>query len=424
MNKMINLYFILLFLITYFFIAISHSSNNVITIHIIPHSHVDPMWLMTSDEYSLRTNVILKEIIHFLYRNKRRTFVWESPFFLNHFMNTIGASETLCTKPLPSSSCMTYNDMLHVILDRQQLEIVGGGWISQDEALSDFSSSYDNLLTGRHWIHSNLGPEHMPSTAWFIDSFGHSASTSHLLSGLDYKLQVLNRVPDEMKTYNYNYGPQMLHYYPQLFSTPFTIHSPSSWGIRGGNGMSQKLETQSTMSPLATIILPDHYSVGNRINMDSRLSQLQIHDVMNTIMNRIATLRKYDDSDSNLNFYFLMGDDFTFRRAETAFANIDKLMHTINTEYTSLLVFAKYSTPRIFLESISKISPPSHTGSTGVIDYFLNSEFNPIKYFHSKQYHVSSASGHLLPYSDSYFNDWTGFYGTRPALKQLIKLVY
>lgn len=141
-------------------------------VHVVPHSHVDPMWLFTSSEYSQRTQLILESTILALLLDETKTFVWDSVFFLDIFFAQEG-SRSICsplsTKLIFSAEamnsyrnqyrCMSFKEGFGVLLQRKQIELVGGGWVSHDEALTDFSSAVSNMALGRSWIVQSLGEE-------------------------------------------------------------------------------------------------------------------------------------------------------------------------------------------------------------------------------------------------------------------------
>ena len=56
-------------------------------------------------------------------------------------------------------NCFSFKESLLFLLEKQQLELVGGGWVSHDEALTDFSSALSSMTLGRSWIVESLGKE-------------------------------------------------------------------------------------------------------------------------------------------------------------------------------------------------------------------------------------------------------------------------
>jgi hypothetical protein len=155
------------------------STNQIhVHLHIIPHSHVDPMWKSSPHEYSKSTNKILEGVVLSLIQNPNRTFIWESIFFLDIFLASHG-SQNICDLfsqleqketnkwchkhspiyPHSSSPCCSMKEAVVKLLSLGQLELVGGGWVSHDETLTDFESKLDNYAVGRHWISRNLGTQ-------------------------------------------------------------------------------------------------------------------------------------------------------------------------------------------------------------------------------------------------------------------------
>lgn len=159
---MLFFYFLLIFLLNSFLI-----SSISINIHLIPHSHVDPIWKETSKEYLIKTNEILKSILKGLILNSSRTFIWESIYYLDEFL-TLNNHYNICylyenqieKKKLKEwCNCCTIKQTILKLLQNGQLELVGGGWISHDETLTNFDGKINNYITGRRWIFNNFGKE-------------------------------------------------------------------------------------------------------------------------------------------------------------------------------------------------------------------------------------------------------------------------
>jgi hypothetical protein len=163
-------------LLTQLFLCITASETNkpLIRVHVVPHSHVDPMWLFTSKEYTQRTQLILETTILTLLLDTKKTFVWESIYFLDAFLTQQG-SKSICspvsdqaTKMITpevmktfsvNHKCMSFKESFLLLLQKKQIELVGGGWISYDEALTDFSSGLSDMALGRSWIVDTFGME-------------------------------------------------------------------------------------------------------------------------------------------------------------------------------------------------------------------------------------------------------------------------
>ena len=169
------LQFLLYYIIIFVILSFCNGKDTYpyhIQVHVVPHSHVDPMWLFTSKEYSQRTRLILEKTILTLLLDEKKTFVWESIFFLDNFLKQQG-DKSICDALTPEQkynsniwdvfsvtfNCTSFKKSIVHLLKTKQLELVGGGWISYDEALTDFSSGLNDLALGRSWIANTLGIE-------------------------------------------------------------------------------------------------------------------------------------------------------------------------------------------------------------------------------------------------------------------------
>ena len=125
---------------------------------VIPHSHNDPGWIKTVDEYFNRqTRGILDGMVRALDQDPARTFVWAEISYFSMWWGTIDES----TKTI-----------VHRLLKRKQLEIVNGGWVMPDEANTHYFALIDQLIEGHQWVENHLHVK--PRIGWSIDPFGHS----------------------------------------------------------------------------------------------------------------------------------------------------------------------------------------------------------------------------------------------------------
>ena len=74
----------------------------------------------------------------------------------------------------------------------------------------------------------------------------------------------------------------------------------------------------------------------------------------------------------------------------------------------------KYSTPSAFFADVEKKSKCNH-------DYRKNDASVDSTFASQPSEIIPRVTGDFLPYSDNHFNDWTGFYGSRPRLKTLVR---
>ncbi|KAF5199022.1 Alpha-mannosidase, partial [Thalictrum thalictroides] len=88
-------------------------------IFVVPHSHNDPGWKLTVDEYYERqSRRILDTIVETLSKDVRRKFIWEEMSYLERWWRDSSESN---------------RESFTNLVQNGQLEIVGGGWVMNDE---------------------------------------------------------------------------------------------------------------------------------------------------------------------------------------------------------------------------------------------------------------------------------------------------
>ncbi|CAO4379303.1 unnamed protein product [Caenorhabditis nigoni] len=152
---------------------------------VIPHSHCDPGWIMTFDEYYNRqTRNILDGMAKHLGEKDEMRFIYaEISFFETWWRDQ---SEEIRKK-------------VKGYLEAGKLEIVTGGWVMTDEANAHYYSMVTELFEGHEWIQNHLGKKAIPKAHWSIDPFGLSPSLPHLLTSANITNAVLQRVHYSVK---------------------------------------------------------------------------------------------------------------------------------------------------------------------------------------------------------------------------------
>ena len=152
-----------------------------LTVHIIPHSHLDPGWLRTPEEYYSREQVynIFNTAFRSLYndKQKRKTFVINETYYFKIWYNKLKEEDKLKFKEL---------------IKEKRIEFVLGGYVANDEATPSYDDIADQIRIGNQFLLEEFNV--VPKTAWFIDSFGHSAGNAYMMSRLNYDNLVLGRM--------------------------------------------------------------------------------------------------------------------------------------------------------------------------------------------------------------------------------------
>lgn len=154
-------------------ITLSDLEGDSIIIHIVGHTHDDPGWLITVDEYYIReVEWIFYTIIPVLEDNPLRKFTYVEMAYMHRWWQEIDDNLKQDTVNLVNNG---------------QFQLNLGGWCMNDEASPTASAVIHQMTDGNQFILSNLGLKGRPTVAWHVDPFGHSWVTGGLWaqSGFD-----------------------------------------------------------------------------------------------------------------------------------------------------------------------------------------------------------------------------------------------
>ncbi|KAI6219834.1 Alpha-mann-mid domain-containing protein [Aphelenchoides fujianensis] len=140
-----------------------------LNVYLVFHSHIDPGWLETFDEYyENKVERILNNAVNFLTEHPDARFIWSEMSYLHLWSQK--ADESMKEKLLN-------------ILHNGQLELCGGSWVMTDEATPYFWATIDNIVEGQR----------------SVDPFGHGAITPYLLSLTGVDNLVVGRLDKHVK---------------------------------------------------------------------------------------------------------------------------------------------------------------------------------------------------------------------------------
>lgn len=159
---------------------VSVSAEQPLTVYVIPHSHCDPGWLKTFDQYfQTQTKNIITTVIQALAKDKKRKFIWAEISYFAWWWDEQNE---------------TTRQLVKELLKKGQLEFVTAGWVQPDEANSELYAMEMQLQEGHSWIRENLGEEAIPKYAWAIDPFGYSPSAAWLWQKYGFRAMLIQRV--------------------------------------------------------------------------------------------------------------------------------------------------------------------------------------------------------------------------------------
>ncbi|KAL1520124.1 hypothetical protein AB1Y20_023596 [Prymnesium parvum] len=312
--------------------------------HVVPHTHTDPGWLATYDEYYPTVRAILDSVTREMLRSPNRTFVWaETCFFARWYAD----------QPSPRRA------EVHALVAAGRLEFVGGGWVQHDEALCAFPAILDAMAEGHAWLRETLRLE--PRTSWQLDPFGHSASSAGAMLRMGLREQVINRVHFRLKA-RWKAARHLEFYW----RTP---------GAAAGDAL-----------PLAHV-LHTHYSSPNGFDFEGDSYNRAASGAAAGFCEMVALRARAYRSEHVM---LLVGDDFRWRAAGRVYEAWEQLIREVHTLNASIQVL--FSTPSAYFSALRRtaVRLPHFTGD-------------------------------LLPYADGEHTYWTGFFGTRPSLKRLVR---
>ena len=163
----------MLFLLSILLIAQSKTK-----VFVVLHSHNDAGWLETAEDYYKNfTQYIISNVIDLLSSDPSYRFSWAETYFLSTYL-----------EQHPSDKAKVKD-----LINSGQLEIVGGGWVQNDEALPDYELVIRQMETGFQYLKQELNVTRI-KTGWQLDPFGHSSLTAALMEKMGFETLVISRV--------------------------------------------------------------------------------------------------------------------------------------------------------------------------------------------------------------------------------------
>ncbi|KAG7298084.1 hypothetical protein JYU34_018854 [Plutella xylostella] len=160
------------------------NQKHKLKVFIVPHSHNDPGWLKKFEEYyKTSTRAIFQNMVAKLPEGSGRRFVWAETSYLALWWETDATAEE--------------KKAFENLLKAGNIEVVTGGWVMNDEANSHWMSVAQQLTQGHQWLLKNLN--YLPKNAWSIDPFGYSSSQPYLLKLAGFENSVIQRVHYRVK---------------------------------------------------------------------------------------------------------------------------------------------------------------------------------------------------------------------------------
>ena len=319
-----------------------------INIHIIPHTHLDPGWLKTPEEYYNEESVgtIFTTILNSLISNPDRTFIITEVYYFKIWY-------------LKQSN--TDKEKFKQLINEKRIEFVFSGFVVNDEANPIYYDIVDNIRIGHQFLLEEFGIR--PKSAFFLDSFGHNAGNAHVVSQMGFDNLVLGRMHNDYLDLMKN--KKFLEFNWDMF----------------GNGNSNK--------PILAHVMALHYGYTQFLQ--------ELEDNVDTVMpSFIANLNEILKGIQHKNIMFLFGDDFKYT-TDYLFRNIDNLKTQFDSKQsdarryfgTNEKINFFYSTPEKYFQYMKEELEKSGKN----LDTLTHKDFYPLRtdcywtgYFTSRPY--------------------------------------
>ncbi|CAI0455731.1 unnamed protein product [Linum tenue] len=363
-------------------------------VFVVPHSHNDPGWKLTVDEYyEKQSRHILDTIVDTLSKDPRRKFIWEEMSYLEKWWR---------------DSSEEKRASLTELVKNGQLEIVGGGWVMNDEANSHFFSIIEQITEGNMWLNDTIGV--IPKNSWAIDPFGYSSTMAYLLRRMGFENMLIQRTHYELKK-------------------ELALHKNLEFVWRQSWDASETTDIFVHMMPFYSYDIP--HTCGPEPAICCQFDFARVHGFFYELcpwlqnpeettpenVHERATLlldqyRKKSVLYRTNTLLIPLGDDFRYisnEEAEAQFRNYQMLFDHINSS-PSLNAEAKFGTLEDYFQTLREESDR--------INYSLPGEVGS-----SQVGGFPSLSGDFFTYADREKDYWSGYYVSRPFFKAVDRVL-
>ncbi len=358
----------------------------LVTVHLVPHAHLDVGWLKTVDEcwYGANASIqdaavrdILEAVVGALALNPERTWTLGEQAFFQRWWHA-KANNNNASHDSPARALVR-----RLVADRQ-LVFVDGGWSQHDTGATHYTTMVDQTAYGQRWIKEQFGVA--PRVGWHLDPFGHTATQGALLSAavgfdafffarIDYQDRDARRARGDMEMV---WRPS-----PSLGSN----HSILAGAL-----------------PVGSYCSPPGYDFAQfPVEDDPLLEGLNLQAYVDRF---VADMTEYASYVRGSHVMVLMGCDYAFKDAATYYNSLDGLIRAVNRDGR---MRARYSDPNTYVDA--KHAEQQRNGST--LSFPLKTDdFIPISQDFPATGPKSELRGHMY---------WTGYFTSRPGLKRMIR---
>ena len=344
--------------------------EGMINVHLVPHSHDDPGWQVSVDQYFFeQVYYIVDTLLMRLTEDENRRFMFvETSFFARWWQ----------VQPPKKQA------QLKTLVTNGQLEFVNGGWCMHDEASPYYVEMVDQTTRGHQFLLSNFGEAGRPKGSWTIDPFGHSNTNAWLIgaeSGMDYLFwgrmdyqDFAMRKPTQKLEWIWE-GSETMGDTAQIFAGQLFGRGA------GGYGTWTSYDNRNAVLGYQN----ENDNGGRQVQDDPRLHDYNVDQVVDQFVQNARTQAASFRTDHQM---WACGDDFNYQNADHWYRNLDKTIHYVNLNGT---VNVFYSTPTLYVAEKKKAD--------------LTWEVR---------------KDDIFPLGDAAHHYWSGYFTSRPSLKRQV----
>eukprot|EP00750_Incisomonas_marina_P028645 INCI6800.1.p1 GENE.INCI6800.1~~INCI6800.1.p1 ORF type:complete len:1386 (+),score=235.40 INCI6800.1:180-4337(+) len=160
--------------------AAAAASAKELNIFVLPHSHDDPGWVRTSDQYfDFFVNDIYTTAVEALTADPRRKFQAVEMIYFSKWYD--GATPT-------------QQAQAQALVANGQLQFAVGGWAMPDEATTDYPDIIETMTTGHQWLLDTFGDAARPRFGFQVDPFGASSAFAALSALMGFNGHIVARL--------------------------------------------------------------------------------------------------------------------------------------------------------------------------------------------------------------------------------------
>ena len=343
--------------------------SGFLNVHLVPHTHDDVGWLKTVDQYyygshkditPVGVQYILDSVIDSLEKDPNRRFIYvEMAFFFRWWSEQNEAQKARVKR----------------LVNQGRLEFISGGWCMNDEAAAHYNAIIDQMTFGMRLLNETFGECGRPKVAWQIDPFGHSREQANLFAEMGFDGLFFGRLDYQDKARRLETKTMEM-----IWKGRNDPHKNDSWLFTGA--------------------LFNGYSPPNGFHFDAYTDDDPIMDIPGLKDNNVEFkvdifLQQVLDQArgySSNHIMMTMGEDFNYVQADVWFKNLDKLIKYANLRTRETKINVLYSTPSCYIKALND---------------------DALSYTTKKD--------DFLPYASDPHAYWTGYFTSRPALKDMVR---